>query len=104
MKLDPGQKIVARVLAELAAAFDEGERGYITREEAQEISDAILPSHGLLDRSLLAQLTSEGVLALELVAEDEGGFTETVRFTFERYSDHRIAHQLLERHFKNDAP
>ena len=104
MKLDAGQKIVARVLAKLAAAFDEGERGYIAREKAQEISDAVLPSHGLLDRSLLEQLTSEGVLAIEPVAEDDGSFAEILRFTFERYSDHRIAHQLLERHFRNDAP
>ena len=104
MKLDPSQHIVAQVIAKLATAFDEGERGYITREEAQKISDKYLPSQGLLDRSLLAQLISEGVLAVELVAEDNGSFTEIIRFTFERYSDHRIAHQLLERHFKNDAP
>ena len=104
MALDRGQKIVSRVMAAIAEASDEGDRGYVERTKAQAIVDAIRPSHGSFEDNLLSQLKSEGALAIEPVANDAGGFTETVRFTFERYSDHRIAHQLLERHFDNAAP
>jgi len=47
---------------------------------------------------LLAQLESEGILADEPVT-DSGAIVQIVHFTFERYSDHRIAKQLLDRHF-----
>jgi hypothetical protein len=104
MKLDFRQKIVMRALSELAAAFDEGERGYVEREEAHRLLENIRPSDGLYERSLLSQLENEGVVAIEPVDDDVGAITEMVRFSFERYSDHRIAHRLLEQHFKPDEP
>jgi hypothetical protein len=68
LTLDRGQKIVARALAALAIAFEEGDRGYTSRERAHEIVDAILPSQGSFERSLLAQLESEGERALRTPA------------------------------------
>jgi hypothetical protein len=104
LKLDRGQKCVTRFLSAFASASDEGERGYVDRDRAQAIADSILPSQGLFERNLLSQLESEGVLAIEPISDGKGSFTETARFTFERYSDHRIAHQLLEKYFDAAAP
>lgn len=55
--------------------------------------EAIAPAHGAFERSLLARLVREGVLADEPVTSDGGSIVHAVRFSFERYSDHRIARQ-----------
>ncbi|KQZ02014.1 hypothetical protein ASD45_14975 [Pseudolabrys sp. Root1462] len=104
MKLDPSQKIVRRALAALAEAFEAGERGYTELVTAIAAMEAILPSSGLEERSLLRQLESEAVITVEPVQDDDGTLVEQVRFTFERFSDYRIASRLLERHFDKADP
>ena len=61
-------------------------------------------SNGEFKRSLLAHLLSEGVLADEPVTDNAGGIVQIVRFSFERYSDHRIARLLLDQHLDASAP
>lgn len=104
LRLDRRRKIVTLALTQLASAFDEGYRGYIDIATATKILDSLLPSDGTVDKSLLAQLESEGVVAIEPVAGEDGQLIETVRFTFERYSDHRIATLLLDRHLDPSDP
>ena len=97
LKLDPNQNIVSRAISALAEAGDRSERGYIAKDVAQSALEAILPSQGLYERSLLGQLASEGVLSIEPVRLPNGSSQDYVRFTFERYSDHRIAAYLLDK-------
>lgn len=104
LKLDRRRNIVAQALTKLAAAFDDGYRGYTDVETAIAMLDKLLPSDGTVEKSLLSQLESEGVVAIEPVLNDDGKLTETVRFTFERYSDHRIATLLLDRHLDPANP
>ena len=104
LRLDRRRQIVPKALRELASAFEEGYLGYTELSAATAMLDALLPSDGTVERSLLAQLESEGVLAVEPVIDDDGEMSEIVRFTFERYSDHRIAALLLNEHFNQAKP
>ncbi len=104
LKLDRRRNIVGQALTNLAAAFDEGYRGYTDIATAIEILDKLLLPDGTVEKSLLSQLESEGVVAIEPVRNNDGKLTETVRFTFERYSDHRIATLLLDRHLDRANP
>ncbi|KAA6490854.1 hypothetical protein DXT98_01455 [Agrobacterium sp. ICMP 7243] len=104
LKLDRRRNIVSQALTDLAAAFDDGYRGYTDIASATAILDKLLPSDGTVEKSLLAQLESEGVVAVEPVMGDDGKLSETVRFTFERYSDHRIATLLIDRHLDASNP
>ncbi|WP_438275836.1 hypothetical protein [Nitrobacter sp.] len=58
----------------------------------------------MFEKSLLARLVSEGILADEPVTGNGGAIVQTVRFSFERYSDHRIARQMFDKHFDVSAP
>jgi hypothetical protein len=104
LKLDPNQNIVARAISAIAAAGDQSERGYIAKDGAYTALEAILPSQGYYERSLLSQLVSEGVLSIEPVRVQNGTSQDYVRFTFERYSDHRIAAHLLDKHLDATNP
>ncbi|OHV81302.1 ATP-binding protein [Ensifer sp. LCM 4579] len=104
LKLDRRRKIVAQALTGLAAAFDDGYRGYTDLGTAIEILDKLLPPDGTVEKSLLTQLESEGVVAIEPVMDEDRNLAETVRFTFERYSDHRIATLLIDRHLDLSNP
>jgi hypothetical protein len=98
MKLDPTAKIVKQAIAALSGVYADKGEGYLPVPEVRALFEAILPSHGQLQRSLLKQLESEGILSIEPVRLRGGAVDEQVRFTFERLSDHEIAHQLLEKH------
>lgn len=104
LKLDPNQNIVERAITALAERADESERGYIPKMAAQTVLEAVFPSQGLYDRSLLAHLASEGVLSVEPIRMPDGSSQAYVRFTFERYSDHRIAAYLFGRYLDPAKP
>ncbi len=104
LKLDPLQKITAQAISALADAADQSERGYIGKDTAIKALEPIFPSHGMLERSLLGQFVSEGLLSMEPVRLPDGSSEELVRFTFERYSDHRIAARLLDSHLDTNDP
>jgi hypothetical protein len=104
LKLDRRLNIVSRALEALAGAFDEGERGYLEYDRAAALLEQIFPSHGDFERSLLPQLESEGVLAVDPVTAEGGIVVTTVRFTFERFSDHRIAKRLFDQQLDATDP
>jgi hypothetical protein len=103
MKLDPTAQIVKRAVGALSEAYAERGEGYLPVPEVRTLFETILPSLGQLERSLLKQLESEGVLSIEPVRLDRGAVDEQVRFTFERLSDHEIAQRLLDRHLGKDG-
>lgn len=102
--LDRNLGIVVRALKLLSRAFDDGERGWLDYRTAAELLEPLHPSAAQFEKSLLAQLISEGVLAEEPVTDENGKVAQIVRFSFERFSDHRIARQLLDRALDPASP
>lgn len=98
MRLDPHVNVVSRAIATLAEKITERGTGYIEKAAAIAILEEIHPSNNHLEDSLLSQLESEGVLAIEILQHDNGLRSDEVRFTFERFSDFQIAKALLDRH------
>lgn len=104
LRLDPRLHVVPKALNALVDKFTEKGEGYLDRDDAIILFEAIHPSNNMLERSLLAQLEAEGVLSIELETRDDGSHGELVRFTFERFSDHAIATRLLDDHLDNANP
>lgn len=98
MKLDRHLDLVGSALDRFASMLVERGSGYADKAEVIAAFEEILPSGGNLERSLLAQFESEGILAVEPVGKDDGTPRVMVRFTFERYSDHEAAAHLLANH------
>ena len=104
MKLDSHLEIVPKALHGLVELMVSAGTGNISKQDAIDHFESVLPSNGHLNRSLLAQLTSEGILTVDSVRNEDGSSTEIVRFTFERFSDHMIAAHLLRKHLNASEP
>ena len=99
MHLDPNLNIVPKAIGKFARSLAKAGKGYLTKKKAVALFEKLFKSEGRLDRSLLSQLESEGLLSIEAVPQKiRGAVTEIVRFTFERFSDHEIAKRLLDDH------
>ena len=90
MKLDPRHDIIPRAISGLAGLLLDSRDGYVDTAEAVELFESMHRSDGRVERSLLSQLESEGLLTVEPLPQHDGSISEAVRFTFERYSDHVI--------------
>lgn len=102
MQLDEHHEIIPKAINGFARLLVDSGRGYASRYEVIDLFESILNSGGYLERSLLSQFESEGLLAVEPVAQDDGSVVAMVRFTFERFSDHAIAKHLLDSHLNID--
>lgn len=102
MKLDPNFEIVPKAIAGFSHLLAKAGKGYIWKNEAVAFFESIYPSGWQLDKSLLSQLESEGLLTIEPIQQEDGSLLEMVRFTFERFSDHTIAAHLFHTHLKKD--
>lgn len=102
MKLDPNLEIVPKAITGFAKLLVETGSGYAPKRDAVALFQSVLPSGGRLEKSLLAQLESEGLLTSEPLRQDDGSLVEMVRFTFERFSDHAIASHLLDDHLNTN--
>ena len=98
MTLDPNLEIVQTAIIEFVRLLTDASKGHVLKAEAIDRFEAVLSSDGRLDRSLLCQLESEGVLTVEPLPQYDGSVREMVRFTFERFSDHLVAAHLLDEH------
>ena len=98
MNLDPHLEIVPRAIAGFSQLLVDAGKGYAAKSEAVTLFESVLTSGGSLEKSLLSQLESEGLLTVELLHQDDGSRAEMARFTFERFSDHAIATRLLDDH------
>ena len=98
MKLDPHLEIVPKAITGFAQLLVGTGKGYAPKREAVTLFESVLASGGSLEKSLLTQLESEGLLTVKPLRQDDGSLAEMVRFTFERFSDHAIASRLLDDH------
>lgn len=100
MRLDSRQRVVARALQELTQRLLTTQSSYLPLTDAIVCFDAVHPSMGQRERSLLTELEHEGVLTVEPVYTDDNQKEEQVRFTFERFSDFQIAGYFLQQHMQ----
>jgi hypothetical protein len=95
LRLVPQQKIARKALDEfLDACATYGDGGSLPLDVTIELFERLHNSGGRVDRSLLSAFLSEGVLTQE-VERHESRNVETIRFTFERLSDHLRAERLI---------
>lgn len=88
--------VVERAVSALAIEMVQTGSQWIERERVASILETVLPTRGGFEHSLLRGLLSEGVLSEELLWTGPEASKEAVRFTYERFGDHRIAALLLE--------
>lgn len=95
LRLVPQQKIARKALdGFLDACAAHGDGGSLPLDDTIELLERFHNSGGSVDRSLLSAFLSEGVLTQE-VERHEASVVETIRFTFERLSDHLRARRLI---------
>lgn len=95
LRLVPQQKTARKALdGFLDACATHGDGGSLPLDATIELLERFHNSGGSVDRSLLSAFLSEGVLTQE-VERHEGRIVETIRFTFERLSDHLRAGRLI---------
>lgn len=99
---DPQSRLVDRAVSALAQAMaDEGLR-WLPRDRAKAVVNALLP-RDRYEHTLFRGLLVEGVLSEEVFYARRKQL-DGVRFTYERFADHRIARYLLEEHFDPADP
>jgi hypothetical protein len=96
LDFDPKKRLVHEALRSVAEGLAASDSHFLTRDQAQVIVDAHLPSR-TYNHSLFARLLSEGLLAEERVWRKDG-IHEGIRFAYERLQDHQIASYLLGMH------
>lgn len=105
MRLVETYQLLPKAIAAFAGALAKTGDGYLPVSEAIELFEAVLPSQGRVDRSLVSQFENEGLLAVEPILQDDDTTAMMVRFTFERISDHLVAKRLLDDHLDaTDVP
>lgn len=100
---DERSTVVAIAVQKLAEEMANRKDDCLPIEEARAIVNDVLPRQGNT-KSLFHSLESEGVLSVVPNYWDspEDEWTESARFTYQRFSDHLIAQQLLTKHLEED--
>jgi hypothetical protein len=99
---DPTSQVVASSVHLLAQRMSEAGQTWLPREQAKACVNDLLPAAGY-ERSLFWHLLSEGLLIEDRFWQG-GANQDVVRFSYERFSDHRIAQYLLDRHLDPARP
>jgi hypothetical protein len=101
---DVREAVVERAVNDLADEMARRKTDRLPLDEAKSIVNAVLPRQRHQD-SLFRNLESEGVLTTvpDYWKQNEE-WSESVRFTYQRFSDHLMARRLLERHLDKNYP
>jgi hypothetical protein len=103
LDVDPAQRVVQACVERVAEAMATAHQQWLPREEARAL---VASCHHQLRyaRSLFRHLITEGVLAEDRFHSASGGWHDSVRFTYEKFSDHLISRHLLNKHFNETDP
>ena len=94
----PTKKLVFRYMNEFVQVlFPDNFYSGIATDKAERISISLSGSTDLFEHIL-----SEGLLSLDILKDENGRQNEIVRFTFERYSEHTIARQIIQNCYTED--
>lgn len=97
---DTTERITAKAIESLADEMAKRRMNSLPLDESKKIVNAFLKSDSY-EKSLFRNLESEGVLTVipDYWRSENQEFAESVRFTYQRFSDHMITKRLLEQHF-----
>ncbi|MFP9192765.1 NACHT domain-containing protein [Natrialbaceae archaeon A-CW1-1] len=99
---DPRSNLVRQSMEALAREMAEQGEGtkWLPKEEAKDIVDDFLPGKSYSE-SLYGNILSEGVIS-EVVNPVGDELSESVRFSYDKFSDHMLAQQYLELYVDDD--
>lgn len=100
---DPRENLIRQALERLAQRMHENRQHALSRREARDIVEALLPGRRF-EESLFHAMIAEGVLLQEANPSGQGQRQEQILLTYERFSDHVIADYLLDAHFDIGDP
>ncbi|HEX7997691.1 MAG TPA: AVAST type 2 anti-phage system protein Avs2 [Pyrinomonadaceae bacterium] len=105
LDFDRASDLVQKAVNRLVDAMTRKGETWLSREEAQEIVNDLLPGRGY-DKSLFRHLLAEGVIAEDRapVDSDRGGWIDSVHFSYQRLSDHLLMKRLLDEHLDAEDP
>lgn len=103
LDFDESSHPVQRAVRQLSRLMADRSSTWLPREETRETINGILPREGY-EGSLFRHLISEGILAENLFPGEDGDWSESVHFSYERFSDHLVAEYLLEEHLDKSDP
>ncbi len=98
-------RIVTQAIELLANKMVKRKSDRLPLEDAKGIVNGMLPREGH-QKSLFHHLESEGVLTVvpDYWPGKDEGWKESVRFTYQRFSDHLITQRLLQQHLDKKKP
>lgn len=100
---DPAERIVQQCVESIAGAMATKQRAWLPRDEARAIVEGFDQRRGY-SQSIFRQLVVEGVVAEDRFHAADDTSQEGVRFTYEKFSDHLVVRQLLNKHLDVTAP
>lgn len=104
LDFDPADRLVQRAVEDVARAMADRSTRWLGRDDAKNIANTLLPARDF-ERSLFRHLVREGVLAEDLNYQaGEAEPEPSVRFSYERFADYRIAKLMLDRHLDKNNP
>ena len=104
LNLDPAARPVEASIDAFCNALAGDNRDSLARHRSAQIINEFAPGRDQWPDTLLGQLLSEGVLTADVVWRRDAAakHVDVVRFTYQRFADHRVASTLLES--LNDDP
>ncbi|MEE9423792.1 MAG: AVAST type 2 anti-phage system protein Avs2 [Methylococcales bacterium] len=93
----PDEEIIKKALLAFASALFPDYLSGIPKSEARSLINKHDPNVNRED-SLFDELLHEGILSEDISYEPEGQGRPVIRFTYERFSDHYIAQQIVEQY------
>jgi hypothetical protein len=103
LDFDDRKQLVSQALEVFSKEIVENGDRWLSLETATEIVNALLPAHEF-GRSLYRGLVVEGVLVEEAIRNREGVNKEIVLIAYERFADHLVTKNLLDKYFDSVNP
>jgi hypothetical protein len=101
---DVSDRLVQRATEKITKLMAQKAARWLPRDQARRSIDALLPGREY-DRSLFRHLIGEGVFAEDLLySSGKKKAGRVVRFSYERFADHRIAKLTLAAHLNKKDP
>jgi len=100
---DADSKIVHEAIKILVEKMVEGNQNWLPRKEAEAILNDLLPREGYT-HSLFYHLISEDIISKDIFWGQDKKWKEGIHFSYQRFSDHLIAKQLLQKHLDQCNP
>jgi hypothetical protein len=103
LNFDPQSPIVQRAVEKLTEMMADQANRWLPREEAQAAVHTFLPREGY-ENSLFRHMISEGLLAEDRFPIGDDTWSESIRFSYERFTDQLVAKHLLDKHLDPQSP